>query len=112
MPLIRQPKLRNGLMTADMSAVHCQWAVDAIGFSGGADLSAEKYDSVAEIAAFFRGQNGPQLLFHLLRLFALGKTQAAADPDTVGITDHTAGNAIKITKKQIGSFSAYTGNSQ
>ena len=63
----------------------------AFGIAGSADFSAKPYDSVAEIAAFLRGQDFPKLTFYLLRFFAFRKTQTTADTDTVGVANHAAG---------------------
>ena len=75
-------------------AVHGERAFPALGISGGAAVPAEEHDPVTEIAAFFRWQNGPQLLFHFLRFLALAETKTAADSDAVGVTDYAAGNGI------------------
>ena len=67
---------------------------------------------MAEIAAFLRGKNGAQLLFHFLRLFAMAQSQSSADSDAMGIANNTAGNSVQITQKQIGGFSANAGDPQ
>ena len=97
------------LLSVEFSAVGSQRALTAFGISGGAAIPAEEDDAVAEIAAFFRRQNGTQLLLHFFRLLSLGKPKALADANAVGIADHTARNTVKITQKQIGGLSAYTG---
>ena len=78
-------------------AVHGQRTFSALGISGGTAIPAKEHDPVTEIAAFLRGQNGPQLLFHLLRFLAMTETQTAADADAVGIADHAARCAVEIT---------------
>ena len=83
-----------------------------MGTLGGTAVSAEKDDSMAEIRAFLSRKNCTELFFYFLRFLALGKTQTAADADTVGIADHTAGNTVQIAQQQIGGFAADTGDSQ
>ena len=67
---------------------------------------------MAEIAAFFRGENGTQLLFYFFRFFAMAQSQSSADSDAMGITNNASGYGVQITKKQIGGFSANAGNPQ
>ena len=86
-----------------------QGAFAALWVSCRADVSAEENDAVAEIRAFLRRQDGSELLFHLLRVLALGKAQTTANTDAVGVTDNTAGHAIKITQQKIGGFSSHAG---
>ena len=66
--------------------------------AGDADFPPKENDPVTEVTAFLRGQNGSELAFHLFRLLTLGKTQTAADADTVGITDNAAGLTVKVTQ--------------
>ena len=70
----------------------------AFGRPGDTNLPTEKYDPVAEVAAFLRRQNGTELLFHLFRLLAFGKSQTAANTDAVGVADYTDGLTVKVTQ--------------
>ena len=81
----------------------------ALGTPIGAALPTEQHDAVTEVGAFFRGENGAELPFHLLRLFSLGQTQATADANAVGVTDHTAGYGVQIAQQQIGGLATHTG---
>ena len=92
--------------------MHHQGTFAAFGISGGAAVSAEEDDAVAEIITFLGGQNFTKLLFHLFRFFTLAQTQPSADADAVGVADHASGNGIKITQQEIGGFSANAGNPQ
>ena len=83
-----------------------------MGTLGGTAVSTEKDDSMAEIRAFLCRKDCAELFFYFLRFLALGKTQTAADADTMGITDHAAGNTVQIAQQQIGSLATDTGNSQ
>ena len=67
---------------------------------------------MAEVGAFFRGQDGAQLTFYLFRFFTLRQPQPAAYADAVGITDYAARFFIKISQEQIGCLSADTGQLQ
>ena len=67
---------------------------------------------MTEIAALFRRQDGPELLFHLIRFLAFAQTQPSADPDAVGIADNAAGNGLEITQQKVGGFSSDTGKFQ
>ena len=89
-----------------------QGAFAALGVSGRANIPAEEDDSVTEVGTFFRRQNGAKLLFYLFGVRSLGKSQSTANPDAVGVTYHTAGDAVQITQKQIGGLSANTGQGQ
>jgi len=63
-----------GFLWHKFLAIHTQRTDAALGISGGAGVSTEKHDSVAEIGAFLRGEDFSQLLLYLFRLFTLGKT--------------------------------------
>ena len=76
------------------SAVHAQRTLTTLGRPCSADIPTEEDNAVAEITALLRGQDLPQLPFNLLRFLTLGQTQSAADADTMGIADNTAGDAI------------------
>ena len=52
-----------------------------------ANLPAEMHQPVAEIAAFFRWDDGFQLLFHHRRIGGVGEAQPPADADAVGVGD-------------------------
>ena len=97
------------LADIDLCAVDRQGTFAALGISGSAAISAEKDDPVTEVTAFLRWQDGSELLFHFLRLLAVGKTQTAANANAVGVTDHTARDSIQITQQQVGSLSSYAG---
>ena len=76
---------------------HPHRAIAAVGIPGGTAVPAEEDDPVTEVAALLRWKYGTELLLHLLRFFAAGKTQPIGDSDTMGITYHTAGCFIQIT---------------
>ena len=59
-----------------------------MGAAGGTYGPAVEDHTVAEVAGFFRGQAGTQLLFHPQGvLAAVGEPQAAGDADAVGVAD-------------------------
>ena len=90
-------------------AEHTQWTLTALRIPGGTNVTTKQHDAMAKIGAFLRRQDGSELLFHLLRVLALGKAQTTANTDAVGVTDNTAGHAIKITQQKIGGFSSHAG---
>ena len=71
-----------------------------------------KHDAVAEIGAFLRGQNGPELALHFFRFLALGQSQKIGDADAVGVADHGAGNGVQVAQQQVGGFAAHAGQPQ
>ena len=81
-------------------------------FACHAHRTAVKYDAMAEVTAFFRWQDGPQLALHLFRILSLGKSQLAADADAMGVADHAARLGVQIAKQQIGGFAAYARDAQ
>ena len=106
------PSPLGGFLLYKFLAVHTKGTIAAFGVSGGAGISAEQHDPMAEIGAFLRGEDFAKLLLYLFRLLALSKTQTVGNADAVRIADHTAGRGIKITQQQIGGFSADTGQPQ
>ena len=65
---------RGEILFYKLGAVYLQGAAVALRIASGANISAEKYDSVTEITALLGWQDFAQLLFHLFRVFALGKS--------------------------------------
>ena len=78
----------------ELFAEHGQRTRTAVRVSGGAAITTEKYDPMAEVGTFLRRQNLAKLLLYLFRLLADRKTKPAADTDAMGIADHTSGNGI------------------
>lgn len=93
-------------------AVHTQGALTAFGVSGSADFPAEQYDPMAEITAFLRRENDPELPFHLFWVLALGQAQPPADSNAVGVADHTAWCTVEVTQQKVGGLAANTGELQ
>ena len=93
-------------------AVKRQRAVSAVRVPGGAAVPAKENDPVAEVAAFLRRQDGPELGLHLFRLLAVGKSQPPADADAVGVTDHASRHTVQVTQQQIGGFPPHAGKAQ
>ena len=93
-------------------AVGNQGAVTAVRISGGAAVPTEEDDPVAEVAAFFRRQDGAQLPLYLLRFLAVRQAKSSADADAVGVADHAARHAVQVTQQKIGGFPAYPGDFQ
>ena len=85
---------RGEILFYKLRAVDLQGTTVALRIAGGANISAEKYDPVTEITALLGRQDFAELLFHLLRVFALGKSQTTTDANTVGVTDNAAGLSI------------------
>jgi hypothetical protein len=63
-----------GFLRHEFFAVHCQRTFAALRISGDAGIPAEQHDPMAEIGAFFRRENGTELLLYFFRLFAFGET--------------------------------------
>ena len=73
-----------------------QDAVGAVGLPGPAHRPAVEDQPVAEVVGLLRGQAGPQLFFHLARVFgAVGEAQQAGDADAVGVR-HDGGTSPRI----------------
>ena len=47
----------------------------------------EQHQPVAEVVGLFRGEDGPQLVFHLHRVLAVAEAQQVGDADAVGVAD-------------------------
>ena len=83
----------------DVAAVECQGAVVAFWAPGSAGIPPELNQTVAEIVAFLRREDGPKLPLYLFRICAFRKAQFATDADAVGVTYHTAGNSIQVAEQ-------------
>ena len=82
------------------------------GISGNTDIPTKENDPVTKIGAFLRRQDLSELLFYVFRIFSFTESQLSADADAVGVTYNTAGCAVNISQKQIGSLSSHTGQLQ
>ena len=107
LPTIRQPAVASGIK---LLTVHGQRAFAAFGVPGGTAVPAEEDDAVAEVGAFLRGEDLPQLLFHLFGFLALAQAQSAADADAVGVADDGAGDAVEVAQQEIGGLAAHAGS--
>ena len=67
---------------------------------------------MAEIVALLRRQDCPELLLHLLRLLAVGKSQPSADADAVGVADHASRHGVNVPQQQIGGLPPHAGQAQ
>ena len=64
---------------------------------------------MAKIVGLLRRQDLPQLLFHLKGILGpVGQTQAAGNPDAVGIAD-IGGLAVDVTQNQVGRLPPHAG---
>jgi hypothetical protein len=64
-------RTRGGLeLWVEFFAEHGERTFSALGISGGAAVTTEEDNAVAEITAFFRRQDLPKLLFHLFGFFS------------------------------------------
>ena len=74
-----------------------QGAAFTLGAAGDAGVTTEQHDPVAEVRAFLRGQDLPQLLLHLFGFFAFGKSQALADAAKLAVGGDCDAAVVKIS---------------
>ena len=108
LPTIWQPLVASRV-SGHLAAIGSKGTLSTLGVSGGADLSSKEHDSMAEVAALFRGEDLTELLLHFFWFFSNGKSQPSTDADAVSIANYAARYAINISKDQVGGLSADTG---